>query len=54
MVSCDGAAFYMAALGYGASWRTLLADVRIAVDPKTLPPARTAADFQAERTEGTG
>lgn len=30
MVACDGAAFYLAAPGYGGPWRTLLGDPGLA------------------------
>lgn len=54
MVSCDGAAFYVAARGYGASWRTLLADRGVAEGIATLPPVRTAHDLRAQAAEEAG
>ena len=42
MVGCDGAAYYLAALGYDRPWHILLHDEQLRVGLVDCPPARGA------------
>jgi hypothetical protein len=54
MVACDGAAFYLAARAYDASWKMLLSDPALLEGLEKLPAAQTAEDLRRATANGAG